>query len=204
MGSPIPGLPDVTTGLDAELARLGVTGAFRTAPLATAMPTSMVPFAAGWVNLGYISDEGVTESRSEDRQEFTPWQSASPIRSEVTKSTKTFQVTLWESNWDTVSLYYGVGLDDVTVDTTGDVDVVIFDEQGKPKQDLRRFAVDVVDGVYARRALVPFGEVTEKGDLIYKSDTLIGYPCTVMAYVGPDGISVRRMFMEGWTAPVTP
>jgi hypothetical protein len=201
MGSPIPGLPDVNSGLDAELIRLGVTGAFRTAPLATAMPASMVPFPVGWINLGYISDDGITEARSEDRQEFVPWQSLSAVRSEVTTSQKTFQLTLWESNWDTVSLYYNVGIDDVTIDSTGDIDVVIFDEQGKPKQDLRRFGVDVVDGVYARRVLLPYGEVTERGDIVYKSDTLIGYECTVTAYVGPDGVSVRRMFMEGWAPP---
>jgi hypothetical protein len=201
MGSPIPALPDVSTGLDAEFARLGVTGAFRTAPLATAMPASMVPFPAGWVNLGYISDDGITESRSEDRADFTPWQSSSPIRTEVTTSQKTLQLTLWETNWNTISLYYNVGIADVTVDSTGDIDVVIFDEEGKPKPDLRRFAYDIVDGVYARRAIIPYGEVTERGDIVYKSDTLIGYECTVTAYVGPDGVSMRRMFMEGWTPP---
>jgi len=196
-----PVLPDVTTGLDAELARLGVTGALRTGPLGSTLPTSMTAWAAPIVNLGYISDDGITESRSEDRQEFTSWQSLVPIRTEITKRQTTFETTLWESNWNTVSLYYQVGLTDVTTDLTGDIDVIIFDEKGKPKRDLRVFGVDVVDDVYARRAILPYGEVTERGDLIYKSDTLIGYPVTITAYVGPDGVAVRRMFMEGWTLP---
>lgn len=200
----LPAVPDVTTGLDAELARLGVTGALRTGPLGSTLPTSMTPWAAPIVNLGYISDDGITESRSEDRTDFTSWQSLVPIRTEITSRQTTFQTTLWESNWNTISLYYNVGVDDVTVDTTGAIDVVIFDEKGKPKRDLRVFGVDVVDDVYARRAIIPYGEVTERGDIIYKSDTLIGYEVTITAFVGPDGVSVRRMFMEGWAPPAGP
>jgi hypothetical protein len=192
------------TELDAELARLGVTGALRTAPLGTTLPVGLTAYTTPFVNLGYISDDGITESQSEDRQEFTPWQSASPIRTEVTKGVTTFHATLWESNWDTISLYYRVGLADATVGTGPDAGVVTIDQKGKPKQDLRVFAVDVVDGVYARRMLVPMGEVTERGDIVYKSDTLIGYEVTITAYEGPDGISVRRIFKEGWAPPVAP
>jgi len=200
----LPAVPDVTTGLDAELARLGVTGALRTGPLGSTLPTSMTPWAAPIVNLGYISDDGITESRSEDRTEFTSWQSLTPIRTELTTRQTTFKATLWETNWDTISLYYQVGLDDVTLDETGTVDVVIFDEKGKPKRDLRVFGVDVVDDVYARRAIIPYGEVTERGDIVYQSSSLIGYEVTITAYTGADGVSVRRMFMEGWTVDLTP
>lgn len=199
-----PAVPDVNTGLDAELARLGVTGALRTGPLGSTLPTSMTPWAAPIVNLGYISDDGITESRSEDRTEFTSWQSLTPIRTEVTTRQVTFQTTLWETNWNTISLYYGVGIEDVTLDETGTIDVVIFDEKGKPKRDLRVFGIDVVDDIYARRAIIPYGEVTERGDIVYKSDTLIGYEVTLTAYAGADGVSVRRMFMEGWTVDITP
>lgn len=199
-----PVLPDVNTGLDAELARLGVTGALRTGPLGSTLPVSMTAWAAPIKNLGYISDDGITESRSEERTDFTSWQSLTPIRTEITSRQTTFQTTLWETNWDTISLYYQVGLDDVTLDDTGAIDVVIFDEKGKPKRDLRVFGVDVVDDVYARRAIIPYGEVTERGDIIYRSNTLIGYEVTITAYSGPDGIAVRRMFMEGWTVDLTP
>lgn len=190
----------VVTGLDAELARLGVTGAVRVATLGTTIPTTMAAWGAGWENCGYISDDGLTESNGQSRATFTPWQGRSPIRTEITEDTTTFQATFWESNWQTVSLYYGVGLDDVTVTGTGDTTLVVFDT-GNPRQDARMFGFDVLDGVYARRMIVPYGEVTEKGDLTYKSDTLIGYPVTMTAYKGPDGYSVRRMFMEGWAPP---
>jgi len=187
--------------LDAELVRLGVTGALRVAPIGTTLPTGMEAWGAGYADLGYISDDGIVEGRDEDRQEFISWQTVSPVRTEITRSVVTFQATLWETNWNTISLYYKVGVDDATTSGTGADTIVIIDEEGKPKQDLRSFGIDVIDGVYHRRILAPYAEVTERGDITYKSDTLIGYEVTITCYQGPDGISVRRMFKEGWTLP---
>ena len=184
--------------LNAELARLGVTGALWVAPMGTTTPTGMEAWPSGYEDLGYISDDGVTESVDEDTETFTPWQSSTSIRTEVTRSTKTFQATLWESKFATISLFYRVGADEMTTDQDG---VVSFVEQGKPSQDLRSFGLDVIDGTYHRRILLPMAEVTERGDVTYKSDTLIGYEVTVTAYPGADGVSVKRLFKEGWTVP---
>lgn len=187
--------------LNAELVRLGVTGALRVAPIGTTQPTAMEAWPAGYLDLGYISDDGIVEGRDEDRQEFISWQSGSPVRTEITKSVVTFQATLWESNWNTISLYYKVGPTDVVTSGTAPNQVLVIDEKGKPKRDLRSFGIDVIDGVYARRILAPYAEVTERGNITYKSDTLIGYEVTITCYQGPDGISVRRMFKEGWALP---
>lgn len=190
--------------LDSELARLGVTGAFYTGPLGTTAPsaTTIDTWPTGMVDLGYISDDGITESRDEDKEEFVPWQSATPIRSEITKSTLQFQATLWESKFDTISLYYRVGLDEFTQTGTGADAVVSFSEKAKPGRDLRCFGIDVIDGTYHRRIFLPMAEVSERGDLTYKSDTLIGYDVTIAAYPGSDGYSAMRIFKEGWELPV--
>lgn len=192
--------------LNSELARLGVTGAFYTGPLGTTAPsaTSMDAWPTGMLDLGYISDDGITEGRDEDSEQFTPWQSATPIRSEITKSTLTFQATLWESKFETISLYYRVGLSEMKQTGTGANAVVSFMEKGKPARDLRCFGVDVIDGAYHRRIFLPMAEVSERGELTYKSDTLIGYDCTITAYPGADGYSALRVFKEGWTLPATP
>lgn len=183
---------------DAELARLGVTGALYVAPTGTTAPTDLGAWGVGWVDLGYISDDGVTESLNEDRQDFTPWQSAVPIRTEVTSSVMTFSATLWESKAATVSLFYRVAEDDMTVTGTTPNEIVSFNQAGKPARDTRAFGIDVIDGTYHRRIVLPFAEITERGDVSYKSDTLIGYEVTITAYPGTDGISAKRLFKEGW------
>lgn len=182
--------------LNSELARLGVTGALRVAPVGTAAPTGMDTWTDGWIDLGYISDDGITESVDEDTEDFTPWQSSTPIRTEITRSTKTFSLTLWETSAATVSLYYRVPEADMSTSADG---VVEFTEGGKPARDLRSFGIDVIDGTYHRRIILPQAEVTERGDITYKSDTMIGYEITISAYPDRNGVAVRRSFSEGWS-----
>jgi hypothetical protein len=185
-----------------ELARLGVTGALRVAALSTTIPTDLTAWPPGWADLGYISDEGITEGRDENQETFIPWQSNSPIRVETTSATETFQATLWETNFDVISLYYRKGLDEMTETGTGADTMVSFTVGGKPKRDLRKFGIDVIDGTYARRIILPYAEVTERGELTYVSNALIGYQVTITAYEGSDGVSTLRMYREGWTLPV--
>ncbi|MFC5992950.1 hypothetical protein ACFQE5_01845 [Pseudonocardia hispaniensis] len=184
--------------LNATLARLGVTGMIMVAPTGTTVPTDLAAWGVGWADLGYISDDGLTESPDEDKAEFTPWQSNTPIRVETTRSTKTFQFTCWETNVNTVSLYYQVPASAMTTTGTAPDQIVSFNEQGKPARDLRAFGFDIIDGNYQRRIILPLAEVTERGEVVYKSDELIGYQMTVTAYPGTDGISIKRLFKEGW------
>jgi hypothetical protein len=183
--------------INADLARVGVTGAGFVAPLATALPAALAVPGTGWVDLGAISEEGLTETRSEDRVEFTPWQSTSPIRTEVTSTTKAFTFTCWESSAAVNSLYYQTPIASMTT-ATG---VVSFDEAARPVQDIRAFIFDIFDGTNQRRFILPRAEVTERGDIQYASGNMIGYPLTVTALPGTDGISIRRLFKEGWTTP---
>ncbi|AXQ65137.1 major tail protein [Gordonia phage Schmidt] len=188
-----------------DAARLGVTGALRMGAVGMEFPTAMGPWTADAVDLGFISGDGITESRDEDKQEFVPWQRTSPIRVAYTRSVQTFQCVLWESNFHTISLYYRQGLDDWTVEEAGDGTEVLSFLEGEPKaQDVRAFGIDIVDGIYARRIQIPYGEVTDRGDIVYKRDSIIAYDATITAYVGPDGFSVKREFREGWGLPTLP
>lgn len=180
-----------------EAARLGVTGALRVAEVGATTPVDMGTWGNDWRSLGYISGDGITESLDESREEFIPWQSGSPIRTAVTTSVKKFQTVLWESNYETISLYYRKGIEDFETNDG----VVSFTEGDKPKQDVRAFGIDVIDDTYARRIILPYAEVTERGDIVYKTDSIIAYDVTITAYVGPDGISVKREFKEGWDVP---
>lgn len=191
----------MTSPGDSELARLGVTGNVMLAPVGTTEPVGLAVWPDGWDKLGWVSDDGLVEGRDEDSTAFIPWQSNSPIRSEITKSTVTYKFTCWESSFNTIGLYLRKTKDDMSVVGTGATQAIQVDEGGKAKQDLRAFGFDVIDGIYQRRMIAPQAEVTDRDDLTYKSDTLIGYTYTVTCYDGPDGYAVRRMFNESWTIP---
>ncbi|AXH49656.1 hypothetical protein [Gordonia alkanivorans] len=192
-------------GFKADAARVGVTGRIDIASLtAASLPRDMSNLTTtgpgGWTNLGYISDDGVTEGRDEDNQEFVPWQENSAIRYEITKSVVTFEFTLWQSTLATAGFYYGVSADDMLVNADGSV---FFDESGKPDVTQHKLVLTVVDGSRARRTCLAAAQVTERGEVTYKSDEMIGYNVTVTGFPGedaPDGntLSCRRIFMEGW------
>lgn len=189
-------------GINSALARVGVTGVASVADLGTTAPVGLAALAVAFVDVGAISEEGLTESRDEDRNEWTPWQSTSPIRTEITTSKKTFQITCWESSKIVTSLYYQVPVASMT-DTAAAGGVpayVSFDEPAKPAPDPRFWVFDVFDGTKRRRFTCPNAEVTDRGDVKYASSDIIGYPLTITAYPGADGISIRRHFADGWTA----
>lgn len=187
------------TNYDDELVRLGVTGALRTAPKGSTAPTGMEAYETPWVDLGWISDEGITENRETDTTPFTPWQSNSPIRVATTSEVISWETVLWSNSFDTISLYFKTLAEDME-ETDG---VVSFVDGDIKDRDMRAFGIDVIDGPYARRALIPNGEVTERQGLVYRKDELIGLGVTITAYPGAEGWSVKRFFKEGWSLPTS-
>jgi hypothetical protein len=176
---------------NAQLALVGASGVGYTAVLGTAAPTDFTALPTAWNDFGYISQDGMTAAVDENRTSWTPWGSLSPIRTQTTSSNKTFAVTCWESNKTVLGLYYKQQTATLTPDTNG---VITFNEVNQPAPDRRSFVFDVMDGASNLiRIYVPLGEVTERGNVVYKSDDLIGYPITVTAYPGSDGVSVHRM-----------
>lgn len=187
--------------INSALARVGVTGVAFVAPKGTTFPavTTTLPVpGAPFVDLGAISEDGLTEARDEDRTDFRPWQSLSPIRSEITGTTRTFQATFWETKKETVSLYYQVPVASMT-ETGAGSGIFTFTEGAKPPQDVRAWIFDIFDGTNQRRFECPLAEVTDRGDIVYASAELVGYNLTLTAYPGADGVSIRRYFKEGWT-----
>lgn len=173
-----------------ELVLLGATGKGSVGPRGTTGPTRIdTTLNVAFKELGWVSDDGLTKARTEARKDFTPWQSRSPIRTQITSSVKTFKLTCWESNPIVLSLYYRGGT--VTPDTDG---IMSISESDVPSPDIRAWVFDVVDGVNLIRHYVPVGEVTETGDIVYKSDEIVAYDLTITAYPGSDGISVHHWY----------
>lgn len=187
------------TNFDDDLVRHGLTGAVTVGPHATPFPTLLNPYDAPFVDLGYISDDGLEEAREEDSQDFVPWNRRGPVRSDVLTETITFAFTLWTTSFDSVSLYYKVKAADMDYDETEGV--VSFVDGDQKDKDRRAFGFDILDGVYARRYEVPNGEITAREGQTYVKGTLIGYPMTCTAFTTAAGWSVKRKFKEGWAPP---
>lgn len=153
--------------LNCEEVRVGLTGHLYTAPIGTAAPmdTTTVP-PAPWVDLGFLTEDGVSMGVDSDREDFTPWQSVSPCRSVVTSQTNTWTFTLMQRNYNTLALAFGGG----TLEAgTGDGEWIYTPPPvGLPEA---AFILDVEDGAIRDRWVAYRGNPSLGGEVNFvKSD----------------------------------
>lgn len=154
--------------------RVAVTGAVYVAPTGTAAPTAAdSTLNVAFKDLGYVSEDGVTETRDRSTDQIKAWQNADLVREVVTDSAYTLACTLIETKEDVVELFYGASVDG----TDGSIDIVPSTTGGR-----KSFVVDVIDGTDLIRTYLPSAEITEVGDQVYASGEPIGYEITITGY----------------------
>lgn len=184
----------------AELARLGVTGTMSYAPYGTALPPANVldKYSAPIVNLGWISDSGITEAVNEESNSFTPLQAVGPIKSAISSRELTFQATFWSIGGLANALYYGVPESSMSYDAVSGI--TSWEEGAQLPEDFRFvLPIDILEGEKHRRYLLPAASVVERGDIVHTKTEMTGYQMTFRANLDPVlGYAIRRMFREGW------
>lgn len=138
-------------------------------------PTDTGSVPTGFAGLGYLSEDGFTESRERSIEDLKGWQNGTTVRSVVTDANLTYSFTMIETNKDTVELFYGTT---VTQSATEGNYVIVPAETGGRKS----FILDVIDGDNLKRIYVPQGEVTETGEVQYAGGQPIGYEVTITTY----------------------
>lgn len=163
---------------DATLVRVGVTGTVWTALQGVpTLPGDALTAPTGFTDLGYISEEGVTQSISSSNTDIKAW-GGDTVRTIQTEHDLTYSFTMIETNAATLKLYYSdSGATAAAVSITG--------AQGARQTMI----LDVVDGDQAIRLELPDCQVVEVGDITYATEDAIGYQVTVTCY--PDGTGVK-------------
>jgi hypothetical protein len=182
----------VTITRAADLAVVGANGGGWVSPVGTAAlssPLSQPP--APWQPLGAISDDGLTYGFDEDSQEFTPWGLSSPFRTQITKSVRTFGLTVWETSRVAVqSLQYRLDAGDLEPDGEG---LTKYAETASPVPDRRAFWFLVIDGGAYKGFYVPQGEINDRSDVSFKQDEVSGYEWTITTYPDEAGNTVYHV-----------
>ncbi|MFI1099797.1 hypothetical protein [Streptomyces melanogenes] len=179
--------------LNANAVRVAITGAAYVAPPKSKLPTDATGlWDAAFTDIGWISDDGITESNSADTSEVKGWQVGQTVRKVISSSEMTFSFTAIETSKTVLELYHKGS----KVVTTSGKSVLSIKAPGP---DRRTFGFDVIDGNSHIRIVVPDGEVTETGDITYKGDEAIGYELTITAYPGPDGtVAIKYSDDPAW------
>lgn len=161
--------------LDSSLVRVAVTGAVSVGATSATAPTGTAGTLTGFTDLGFIGEDGVTETRDRSTNTLKAWQNGATVRTVVTDGTLTYKFVMLETKKETVELYYGTTVTSATSD--GSFVIVPTNTGGR-----KSFIIDVVDGAELERVYIPQGEVTEVGDKVYAGGEAIGYEVTVTAY----------------------
>lgn len=159
---------------NANNVQVAVTGSAYVGATSTAAPTTAVSaLNVAFTELGYISPDGITETRDRSTNQIRAWQNADLVREVITESSATFKFTLLEATQSVVELYYGS-----TVTTaTGGIDVNPSATGGR-----KSFVFNAVDGAKVIRIYVPSGEVTAVEPVAYVNGDPVSFGITVTAY----------------------
>lgn len=151
------------------------------APTGTTAPTdSTSSYSGTWVELGWITDAGITESHSVTTTVKYAWQGGTAIRTVKSQDTRTFKFQCYEEN----AAVLGLLRPGSTVSTTGAATTTIV--TAFTGQDFRAFGLDFADTDVHLRKIIPQGEAEATADVVYVSNDVTIYEFTVTCYPDTD------------------
>lgn len=163
---------------DADNVRVGLNGSIFIAPKGTTAPTDLdAAWDPAWVDLGYLSDDGVSMEYSTDSEDINAWQSLSPVRKVLTSVDMTLGFTAIELKTATMTLYFPSA---TMTDIGGTVHKLAI--PAAPSPDERAIGLEWVDGDIKNRLVIARGEVTERGAITIGRSAAVGLEMTVSAY----------------------
>lgn len=164
--------------LTSSAVRVGVSGEVSVGLTSATAPASAAAVLTGFDGLGYVSEDGVTETLDRTIDDIKAWQNAATVRSVVSDASVSYQFTLIETTVNVIETALGVT---VTQSATEGTYTIVAGSTGGRKS----FVVDVIDGATLKRIYIAEGEITELGDTVYASGEAIGYDVTLKAYSDP-------------------
>lgn len=162
-----------------------VGGAVYRAPKGTALPTdASSELAAAYKALGYISDDGLTNSNAPESDDIKAW-GGDTVLSVQTDKPDTFGMKFIESlNVEVLKTIYGD--DNVSVDADGSITI----KATSTEMDEAIYVIDMImRGGALKRIVIPIGKISDLGDIEYKDDDAVGYDTTITAMPDADGVT---------------
>jgi len=168
--------------LEADDLVVAANGRVYVAPTTATLPTDETEaLDAAFVDLGYLTDAGVTVSPTMSVESITPWQSYYSIREIVSTRELTIGMELLQFNADTTVLAFGGGI--VTEESSGHYKMV---PPSPEYVDKRTVVVDWQDGSKNYRLVVPLAMMSDGGEFNLSRTAPASLAVTLKA-LGVDG-----------------
>lgn len=155
-----------------------IGGSIFIADVGVTLPTDAItPLDAAFENLGYISEDGYTNSNSPETEGIKAW-GGDTVYNALTEKPDTFQWQMIEVGRKTVlKAVYGDS------NVTGDLETGLTVRANSKELKEKAVVIDVVlrDEIL-KRTVIPRAQLTELGDIVYKDDELVAYDVTYSAH----------------------
>lgn len=186
-----------TTNINSKNVTAGkpkTTGAVFWAPTSTTLPTDATStLNVAFKSLGYISEDGITNSNTTTSEDIKEWGGAVVMTVQTEKSAS-FEMTFIESlNSEVLKLVYGSS---AVTESAGAITV----KAGTGEADAQAFVIEMVlTGGRSQRIVIPNGKVSEISDVEFRAGQAIGYTVTISALPDTEG----HFYYSYITAPAT-
>lgn len=142
------------------------------APLGTTQPTDVTSaWAAGWKELGYTTENGVTINPEVNVVNLMAWQSAAPVKTLIVGTSMNMSFGLRQLNADTTGVYFFGASWALSAGSTYKLAI-----PSAPINNERMLGVEWSDGTVTNRLVIPRGLVTKHDNiqLDRKEGTIFG------------------------------
>ena len=152
----------------------GDDSAVYVAPKGTTGPTSLAAPGVTYDDAGWLSEDGISFSRSEDRQVFRGHQGGKIVKRRTSSVDDTFKFQCLETTAVTLGLLYK-GQEPTVATGVATIHVT-----GQTVNDERAWVLDeFLDDGSTMRYVIPNGTAETTGDVVWKTDELTVYEFTV-------------------------
>lgn len=169
----VQGIPVATGGV-----LIGTSGA--TLPVTAAAATT------GFTALGFVADSGLTESRNRTTDKTKAWGGA-VVKVAQTEYSETYQFTLYETLNVNVQKAINGSANVTTSAATSAHGALMAIARNKNVLPKLPWIFDMKDGDTKDRVVLPLGQITNVGDVVYSDAGVKGYPVTVEAFEDESG-----------------
>lgn len=150
---------------------VGASGATPTLPTDATSTISAIDFTG----TGLLTDDGITESTSQDYNDIFAWQGNALVASLPGEYVQEFKFAAMQQSLVNMGLQYPGS----TITQTAYGASVV---QKAPIRDPRSWVIHGIDGTRLQRIVVPSGMITERGDVVWSSEEVTVYEWTVKCY----------------------
>lgn len=169
-----------------------ITGAIFRATVGSTLPTdAKTELDTAFKCLGYVSEDGVTNSNSPESEQTKAW-GGDVVLSTQTEKPDTFQFKLIEAkNVDVLKMIYGDS------HVTGDLDTGIKVDVTAEDPGPAAYVIDMIlkDGDL-KRIVIPSASISEMDDIVYNDSEPVGYDVTLTATADDTGCTHHEYIVK--------